>query len=207
MTYKEREIHLIAEMENRTEYNDGLTIPELCKRMLGYEMQVLYNKDIQKAMNKIRKKWDEPNENGDYYLNAKPTDMSSVGGEDYWDKEHEDLNKVKQIKKMICRTRMKYRSGTQYNDTTTHKHQYYLLPPRLQQQDRLWQCVHIIPEENAHLMEPLNMRNEQVLAGLEKQIKKLKALENLTDEEFKDLQKQERDRILKEFEFKRISSD
>ena len=180
-------------MENRTEYNDGLTIPELCKRVLGYEMQVLYNKDIQKAMNKIRKKWDEPDENDECYLNSKPTDMSSVGGEDYWDKEHEDLNKVKQIKKMICRTRRKYRSGTQYNDTGAHKHQYYLLPPRLQQQDRLWHCVHIISEENAHLIEPLNMRNEQVLASLEKQIKKLRALENLTDEEFEDLQKQEQD--------------
>jgi hypothetical protein len=40
-----------------------------------------------------------------------------------------------------------------------------------------------------------------------KQIKKLKALENLTDEEFKDLQKQEKDRILKENEFKGILSD
>lgn len=38
MTYKERENRLIAEMENRTEYNDGLTIPELCKRVLGYEV-------------------------------------------------------------------------------------------------------------------------------------------------------------------------
>ena len=35
-------------MENRTAYNDGLTIPELCKRILGYELQTWYDKDVQK---------------------------------------------------------------------------------------------------------------------------------------------------------------
>lgn len=202
MTYKERENRLITEMENRTAYNDGLTIPELCKRVLGYEMQVLYDKNIQKAWRKIHKRWSAPDANGKYYLDCSltPEDITAIGGEDYNDKQYEDLNRLKQIKKMIYRTRMKYRSGTKHNDTTMHKHQYFLVPPRLQQADRMWRCVHIIAGENDHLLDSLSMRHEQVLGGLHKQIKKLEALKNLTDEQFQELQDQARDRILGENE-------
>ena len=56
--------------------------------------------------------------------------MSSVEA-DYWYKENEDLNRVKQLKKMIKRTREKYRSGPKHNDITIDRHQYYLIPPKL----------------------------------------------------------------------------
>jgi hypothetical protein len=171
-------------MENRTEYNNGLTIPELCKRVLGYEMQESYDKSIQRT----RQRW-KLGTDGKYYVGD---DMCSVGA-DYYDKVEQDKKRSKQMKQMIKRTRQKYRSGSRYNDTPTNKYQYYLLPPKLQQTgkgSKLWRCVHIIVGQNDYLLEPLLMRDEQVSAGLEKQRKENGKLSRLTKEEAENLMTQ-----------------
>lgn len=108
--------------------------------------------------------------------------MSSVEA-DYWYKENEDLNRVKQLKKMIKRTREKYRSGPKHNDIIIDRHQYYLIPPKLQQKDRLWRCVHIILGQNDYFLEPLNMSHDQAIAGLERRIKDNEVLATLSEEE------------------------
>jgi hypothetical protein len=143
-SYEERENRLIMEMENRTEYNDGLTTTELCKRILDYDIQVLNDKEKMHILSS-RDGTDEQ--------------INDIAG-----KWFEDKMKVGQINRMLRRTRDKYRPGTKYNDTNLKKHQYYLLPPRLQQEDKQWRCVHIIRGINGHLLEPYLMRQEKSLA-------------------------------------------
>ena len=175
MTYKEREARLISEMENRTAYNDGLTIPELLKRVLGYELQMSYGKSIQST----RQKW-KCGTDGKYYVGD---DMCAVEA-GHFDKLEEDWRRIQQLKQMIKRTRKKYRSGSRINDTPIDRHQYYLIPPKLQEENRLWRCVHFVPGINQYLFEPLIMRSYQQEAGLVKKQKRLKELEKLSEEDF-----------------------
>jgi hypothetical protein len=179
VTYKERENRLILEMENRTAYDDGLTIPELCKRVLDYEMQSAYGKSIE---NEKRQKW-KLGEDGKYYVGD---DMSYVEPA-HFDKIEEDQRRIKQIKQMLKRTRNKYKSGSRSNDTTIDRHQYYLIPPKLQDKNRLWRCVHFVPGINQHLFEPLIMRSDQQEAALDRKRRRLNELAQISDEEAKKI--------------------
>ena len=168
-TYAERERRLVMAMENRTEYNDGMTMTELCKQVLDYDIQVLNDKEKMHILSS-RAGTDE--------------EQNDIAG-----KWFEDKKKVAQINRMLKRTREKYRPGTRYNDTNLKKHQYYLLPPRLQQEDKQWRCVHIIAGINGHLLNPLLMRQEKYISTHERITRKVVANAERSDEEREKLRR------------------
>lgn len=174
-TYKDREDRLITEMETRTEYNNGLTIPVLCKRVLDYQVEVHYNQSFKKLRRRLMSRAPtilrELREMGDSARADRYDDTVKYVCLYYLVKEPEDLTKIWQIKRMIKRTREKYRSGSRYNNTNINKHQYYLLPPRLLQKDRRWRCVHVIEGLNGHLLDLRDMWVEKMISGIENTIR------------------------------------
>ena len=169
MTYEEREARLITIMENRTEYNDGLTMTELCKQVLDYDIQVLDDKEKMHILNSRDGTDDRAND---------------IAGKCY-----EDKKKTGQMNRMLKRTREKYRPGTKYNDTNIKKHQYYLLPPRLQQEDKQWRCVHIIPGINRHLLNPWLMRQEKYISTHERITRKVIRNSMRSEEERREIKR------------------
>ena len=181
MTYKERENRLILEMENRTAYDEGLTIPELCKRVLDYEIQVYYDRDVRKAISGYWRLWSEGR-----YKEAEKT-YDAVMTKEVEEKYREDEKRAKQLKRMLKRTCEKYRCGTRHNDTTIERHQYVLIPPKLQSNDRKWRCIHVVPGLNGHLLEPLIMRSEQALVGCDQRMRSLERAAKRSKEEDKKM--------------------
>jgi hypothetical protein len=161
-------------MENRTNYDDGLTIPELCKRVLDYEFLRDYSwfsyfKLLVKDYRWLRPMVDEASvtkEINEKQLNTIKSLTKEKLLEFYYFKKDEEYHKVDQMRKMIIRTRRKYQAGSKYNDTNIMKHQYYLLPPKLEQENRQWRCVHVVEEVNEYLLELRDMFLDKYVSGL-----------------------------------------
>jgi hypothetical protein len=100
------------------------------------------------------------------------------------------------VSNSLKRTRKKYQTGSRYNDTPIDRHQYYLIPPRLQEKDRLWKCVHFMPGTNDQLFEPYLMRAEQEIAGLERRGRRLEELAKIPEEEMEKRYQVIEDKIL-----------
>ncbi|MGI8831046.1 MAG: hypothetical protein ACR2IS_00245 [Nitrososphaeraceae archaeon] len=177
MTWKDKENRLIALMENRTTLEDGLTIDQLCKEVLG----IVIKKTPRRSRGGKRK---------GYYLG----EMDEVDLEN-WEKSYIART---QLKALLRRVRKKYLPEHQYHivpwftnvqryfegmDDATYKYKepYNMDPATIsdphfaekEPEDKFfgYRCVHIIPIINEYFLYPSWRQRRKTIDTIKEHIK------------------------------------
>jgi hypothetical protein len=165
MIWKDKENLIIALIENRTTIEDGLTINQLCKEVLGIEI-----KKTRRERGGKRK---------GYYIGG----MNSVDSEN-WEKSHVVRT---QIKALLKRVRKKYYPGHQYHivpwyankeryfeglDNANYKYKEQFNKDS-ENKFRGYRCVHILPQLNKHLLFPSKIRRRKAIHTSQERAKKM----------------------------------